>query len=164
VYSHLQPGLRIGTFNDPVVAGQWIGQIASNTNGPHLHLEPRTYGLNTFDITTTPLVFVNAWQYFNPTIQGYIDQNLVNRHNDDSQAVPGWDGIYSAGTQRTQCFVSPASPPAGAPSGATTGITVYGLTNTGNTNYSAFEWIDNTGTRQPLEQTISNNWQYYCMP
>jgi murein DD-endopeptidase MepM/ murein hydrolase activator NlpD len=177
VYAHLQPGLRIGKNprdpqngnpGDPVVAGQWIGMIAGHESGPHLHQEVRTYGLGAFNVANTaPLIFVNGWQYFTPTIQGYINQNLQNRQDDKQDAAADLDGTYDLGKQRTQCFL-PSNPPAGAPPTASAGITIYGRTKQNgviNDYYSAFEWIDGTGTPQTYVLPVQQNpWTYYCVP
>jgi murein DD-endopeptidase MepM/ murein hydrolase activator NlpD len=163
LYAHLQPGLRIGGPGDPVVAGQWIGSIGLNpVEGPHLHFEVRTYGEQNFDITQPPLIFINGWQYFNSTLQGIVDQNIVNRNGDDQNTAPGWNGANpaSSGLQRTQCFRSPANAPPGAPTTAG-GIIVYGYDSSGNANYSAFEWI---GMSTPFSVTLSGTWQSVCKP
>jgi hypothetical protein len=161
LYTHLNPGLRIGGLTDPVVAGQWIGSIAQSEEGPHLHLEVRTYGQQTFDIAQNPLVFVNAWQYFDSPLRSAIDQNTVNRHADDGNTAAGWNGVNppSLGDQKTQCF-TPAAAPSGAPT-TSGGIIVYGYDSAGNPNYSAFEW---NGMPGPYVVTLSGTWQTRCIP
>jgi murein DD-endopeptidase MepM/ murein hydrolase activator NlpD len=168
LYAHLQPGLRVGlNINDPVVANQWVGRVANNpAEGAHLHLEGRTNGTNPFQTANAPLTFVNAWQYFIPSIQQIIDQNIVNRYNDDQETAPGWNGDNPASSslQRTQCFTTSVSPPQGAPVEATTGISVHGYDSSGN-DYSAFEWIDSAGHPQVhVVPTGGTTWQSKCMP
>jgi hypothetical protein len=173
IYAHLQPGLRISGINQPVVAGQWIGQIGVNpVEGPHLHFEVRTFGEKPFDPQgpTPPLTFVNGWYYFASPVQSNINQNLLNRVNDPSQQPPdvvsGWQNTsdWSVGDQLTQCFTSSVSPPQGAPSGASTGISVHGYANGTGSDYAAFEWVDNQGNRHVFQVTASGSWQSVCVP
>lgn len=165
VYAHLQPSLRIGALNKPIIKNQLLGKTAPNDEGPHLHFEGRTYGQSPFNQNQVPLIFVNSWQYFDPATQTTINQNIQNRFNDDSQAVRGYNGQFDGGTQRTQCFRSPVNPPAGAPSNATTGIQVYGYDAQGNPNYTAFEWRDSSGNNQVFAQPpLATTWQQVCIP
>ncbi len=146
-----------------MVAGQWIGTIGNNPQeGPHLHLEVRTYGDFGFDTTTNPLTFVNGWQYFTPAIQSNIDQNIVNRANDDGNAVKGYNDIYSAGTQRTQCFTSPVNAPPGAGT-KMAGIIVYGYDSQGNPTYHAFV-ASSLAQPYTLIPPLATSWQSLCIP
>jgi len=157
VYAHLQPGLRVIRTGNTVIAGQWLGQIAAHPNGAHLHLETRTYGLAPFDTGTVPLIFVNPWWYFDSANQGHINQNLVNRSNDDGQTVA------TPSTQLTHCLRSSASPPSGAPT-STLGIDVYGLTAGGSPTYRAFEWLQSNMRQVYVVPGHTTDWQVICIP
>lgn len=97
VYAHLAPGsTRVG---DLVFAGQQIGTLGQHANGPHLHLETRTFGQATHELeqdgrpadTDRPLVFVD------PAIalDGAIGENIKVTPNE--QGVEAFTGGRPAG-------------------------------------------------------------------
>jgi hypothetical protein len=167
LYEHLQPcRLRLGVVaGGPVVLGQTIGYIAANERVSHLHLEVRTYGLNTFDLHSAPVIFVNAWEYYYSTFRTYIDQNLDNRRQDDLKALPGWDNRYSPGTYRVQCFSAQNRPP-WAPTATTpiSGNVIYGFSSDGTPNYRAYQWVSGTQYSTYDYPIQGGVWQTFCTP
>ena len=155
VYSHLNPGLRVGDVGDPVVAGQWIGSIAYQTtdtggNNSHLHMEVRTYGQGAFNISSPPLIFVNPYFYFFPLLQSSIDQNLQNRQLDDGQVAP----------QLTQCFTFTV-----ANTGEVSAVTLY--KQNGTDLITAVGYLSTSGAvseRSNPVTTPNGNWEVFCVP
>jgi hypothetical protein len=155
VYSHLNPGLRVGDVGDSIIAGQWIGSIAYQTtsaggNNSHLHMEVRTYGQSAFNISAPPLIFVNPYFYFFSLIQGYIDQNLENRQLDDGQVAP----------QLTQCFTATT-----ANTGEVSAVTLY--KQNGTDLITAVGYLSTSGAiaeRSNPITTPNGNWEVFCVP
>ncbi len=172
LYDHLQPCFlrwpgpqnTLPITGSAIIAGQRLGKIAAQTNGAHLHLETRTYGLGSLNLLTTPLIFVDGWVYFNATLRTVIDTNMNNRRLEGAGGViAGWNGTWSPGTYDVQCFT--AANLTGYPSGNS----IYGYAPAGSTNplpgtpFSVYEYI-NSGNFTRVNSTTISSWQAFCVP
>lgn len=155
VYAHLAPGLRMHrAHGDRIHGGEVLGFVGTHGSGDHLHLETRTYGQLAYNLANAPLVFVNAWEFFNQSVRTSINQNINNRYQFNStQAVAGWDSTYNGGTQRTQCFTRSGSQ-----------LSVYGYNGSGQ-HVSSVE--DNSLPAAPTVvsgPTSISSWTTFCAP
>lgn len=172
LYDHLQPCFvrwpgppgSLPATGSPIIAGQRLGRIAAHENGAHLHLETRTYGLNSLILTNPPLVFVDGWEYFSTTLRAVIDTNLNNRRLEGAGGVlAGWNGTWSPGTYEVQCFTGANL------TGFPSGNRIYGYTPASSTNpspgtpFSAHEYI-NAGNFTRVDIAAIPTWQGFCVP
>jgi murein DD-endopeptidase MepM/ murein hydrolase activator NlpD len=165
VYAHLNAcSLRVpASVGNSITAGQRIGTIGPHQNGAHLHFEVRTYGGNTFDTNNPPLIFINGWEYFIPTLQATIDTNLDNRRLEGNPGVsPGWDGSWSPGKYDVQCFTS-------ASFSGHNGNAIFGYAPSGSTSpapgtpINAFEYLNGSQLVR-LNTTSITDWRVFCTP
>jgi len=154
VYAHLAPGLRFHrSYGARIHGGEVLGIVGAHENGDHLHQETRTYGMNGYNIQNSPLIFVNAWEYYGATLRAAINTNMSNRASVDGRVVPGWNGLLTPGAQRTQCFTVSG-----------TRLNVYGYDPNG---YQA-SWVeDNSLSSGPTVvsgPTPIASWRALCVP
>jgi murein DD-endopeptidase MepM/ murein hydrolase activator NlpD len=97
IYSHLSAS-SLGNLNIQTLRrGDFIGRIATDSNGAHLHLEVRTYGSAPMILQDSPPpVVVDPYLYFNADDQALINQTLRNRRDGD--------GFPDPNARRTRCL------------------------------------------------------------